>query len=123
MSYKLTTAELIDRLSIVIMKIAHGAKVEEELKLLVEEINDKEGAIMMGEFIYATVSLALVNAFIWMNEDAARTEAEQNPLMLLKSHRLNADRAYAKKRINNLLGERIDPKLNYVNGEWNLKYE
>ena len=119
MRYNLTIGELIDRLGIVILKIAHGADLIEEQNEIILDINDHG---LNGKMIHAILALGMVNATIWANEDAARNEAEQNPSMLLKTHKLNLNRSEAKAAINNMSGQRIDPKLNYLPGIWKIIY-
>lgn len=121
MKYMPSIAELIDRLSIAVMKYAHGATaIQEEIDDIVSDLNEHG---QPGELIKAITALALVNAFIWLNEDAARQAGEQDTSLLLTTHKLNSDRAAAKARISSLLNQRIDPKLNYHKGHWNIKYD
>lgn len=120
MSYQLTTAELIDRLSIVVMKLAHGADVVHEKNLLIKELDAHlDGA---GNFYYGVICVSVINAFIWINEDSVRSLDHSDMAaigkQLLKTHAWNSDRSNAKAWINKLTSERIDPKLNYSGGAW-----
>ena len=120
----LTRAELYDRLSICLLKIAHGSdEVEKEAEALAQELN-------MDPVDLCVLKLAMVNTAIFVNEDNVR-ELSSVPDMndaqwadlgrrLLKTHRLNATRSELKKRISENAQERVDPKLNYVKGAWRV---
>lgn len=126
LKYYPSLAELIDRVCILTQKEANVFTYKEKEVFrteLADVLHDIYEHGYDGRMIQAIVVLAQSNAVIWYNEDAARTEAEQNPAMLYKTHRLNADRSSAKARISNLIGGRVDPKLNYLPGLWNIKWD
>lgn len=126
--YQLSFAELCDRLSIVIQKIAFSET--EEMKLafvkerdeIVHDINlfIKEGLTpITGEMLVRICSLQLINYAIWTNESGGRGDGETKNYEL--SHALNANRAEVKKKIQMLCSGRIDHKLNYIKGAWDLR--
>lgn len=137
--YTLSFAELCDRLNIVIQKIIFAENEEMKLSFVKErddiiyDINSfiKEGIVVTGEMLHAIMALKLINVCIWVNEDEQRKESlevggnvdwEYKYKKLLQSHKWNADRAFAKKRIQELVGGRIDHKLNYISGAFDFKW-
>lgn len=126
--YNLSFAELIDRLTIVIQKIVFSEN-DEMRKSFVEERNDiihdlnlfinNDGVTVDGELISRFCYLQLVNATIWANEGAARGDGEEKNYEL--THGLNSDRATIKKSIQQQINGRIDYKLNYGFGYWNME--
>jgi len=120
-------AELIDRLQIVSLKILfadaelkkefmkEAADIKYDINLFLEE-----GVKMSGDMIQAIGILQMVNWEIWDNESALRGDGDKaDPI---KTHKLNCDRAHAKKKIQQLAGGRIDHKLNYIDGYLNFPY-
>lgn len=124
--YNLSWAELIDRATIVAQKVVfstdHKEEFEKELAAIIHDIDlmIMEGVAVNGEAIKAIMFLMLVNSHIWENESALRGDGIGADLP--KTHRLNADRAHIKKRLSELSNNRIDHKLNYNSGEWNIKF-
>ena len=135
MGYDLSLAELIDRMCIVELKIIHSDtqmvkySFEEEMKIILEKI------LELGQdanIIRAIGVLYMSNVSIWDNENGVRETADGKELSdiekikladkLLKTHKLNADRSAAKARIQNITKGRIDAKLNYISGLWNIRY-
>lgn len=132
--YSYSFAELCDRASIVIMKIANSIdpkSFEEELKDILHDIqihlNEKP---MTAEQVKGLIVLTQVNSFIWRNEEAVRdsddgkiSDEELLP-MLKKSHMANSLRGQAKKHIQLQRSQRTDDKLNYnmAKGFWNMSF-
>ena len=125
--YKWSFAELCDRLSIVLQKIVYAENEEMRLSFVGERedlIHDlnlylKEGVQVDGEMISRICYLQLVNATIWANETAGRGEGSAANYQF--THGLNANRATIKKSISQKANGRIDHKLNYISGAWDLR--
>lgn len=120
-------SELTDRLNIVIQKIAFAenetmkAAFVEERDNIIHDINIflSEGVKVTGEMISVICALQFINYAIWSNEAGGRGDGETKNYEL--THGLNANRAECKKRISQLANGRIDHKLNYIKGAWDLK--
>ncbi len=121
-------ADAWDRITIILLKQLHGTKgLEDELNDMWEVANNSGDAWNI-RVIESYFKLAMINTAIFVNEDEVRalsdkpdlTESEWANLgrKLLKTHKLNADRSKVKAMISEFWMERIDPKLNYVKGEW-----
>lgn len=126
--YTHSFSELLDRLTVVNQKEIY-ANDDEVKRIFFEERKDilhdidlyiKEGVVVNAETIHAAMLLQLVNSHIWENEAGARGEGGKKNYEL--THALNADRANIKKRIQSLNGGRMDFKLNYIPGIWNIKW-
>lgn len=137
--YNWAFAELCDRLNIVIQKIIFETD-EKQKKAFIQERADivhdidlfiKEGVEVTGEIISAIMGLQIVNITIWENEDFLRKESQSNEdpekidwkaryERVVKSHKLNANRSRLKAFVQNKIGGRVDPKLNYISGYWDF---
>lgn len=119
-------AELIDRLGIVIQKIVHSDNDELRMAFVQERddiIHDidqfiLEGMKIDGSMISMACTLILVNCHIWENEAGGRGDGEKKNYEF--THGLNANRAEIKKHIQKKISGRIDEKLNYIKGIWEL---
>lgn len=139
-AYQWAFSELLDRLNIVIQKIIHAPNEEMKAAFKAEaqdikhdiDLFLKEGVTVTASMIEAIMVLQIVNITIWNNEDGVRETADEKILThperlkladtLLKTHRLNADRAASKAAISNMCNGRVDPKLNYVSGFINYEF-
>lgn len=125
--YTYTLSELIDRLCIVQLKETFNPELKstyaEEIRALVQDINlsipSSSYRTIDAEFLRDVIVLAQVNLHIWNNEDAERkadiTEENINWEKRYKQLRLthslnNGVRNVAKKRIQSLVGGRIEYK-------------
>ncbi len=136
-AYNYSFAELCDRASIVLMKIANSNDTnkeafEQELRSILHDIQLHINQTPIdAEMIKGIIVLTQVNSFIWGNESFVR-DADDNGNVddetllskLKESHKANSLRAAAKKHIQNQRGERVDEKLNYGRdaGMWNIKW-
>jgi hypothetical protein len=139
--YLPTFAELIDRLSIVILKeifISENATAyHEEQKLIMHDIDEilddmsaKEGgngSTIRAEMIRAILIVMLTNRYIWENESKARAGGSEQDKLLKLTHSINGIRNTAKNVISNEMGERVDLKIDALAadltkefGNWNL---
>lgn len=125
--YGYTLAELIDRLSIVTLKECYNPDLKEtyakEVEDLVHDISlslpkNLQGRGVDGEFIRDIIILAQCNQMIWTNEDDCRKanmvenpDWEQMYKQIRLTHSLNNGvRNTSKKRIQSLVGGRIEHK-------------
>ena len=124
--YNWSFAELCDRISIVVQKIVY-AENEEMRAAFVQERDDiihdlnlflNEGVKVDGQMISHICYLQLINATVWANESAFREGGNGDNLPL--THGLNSNRATVKQAISKKANGRIDFKLNYNKGVWNL---
>jgi len=124
--YLPTIADLIDRLSISLMKSifidkgvysAEANMIKSDLEVLLR------GAVWTqaspSQLIYDVLVLMLANRYIWENEGDIRTTpmTEGKPdgykdiaLRLIATHSINGVRTRAKNEINRIFGERCDVK-------------
>jgi len=134
LKYGYSFAELLDRGTIVVMKIANATDpkaFEEELKDILHDIQiHLDEKPMTAEQVKALIVLTQVNTFIWENEsyirDIDNSTVDKEFLLnkLLESHKANSLRGEAKKHIQIQRDSRIDPKLNYkkTEGFWNITF-
>lgn len=105
--YLPTIADLIDRLSITLMKSVFIDRnyYRAEAKLLIADLN----ALGVTDLVYPVLVLMLANRMIWENEAIARKSGKGGRLRL--THSINGVRTRAKNEISKLFGERIDSKI------------
>ena len=124
--YNWSFAELCDRISIVVQKIVY-AETEEMRATFVQERDDivhdlnlylSEGVKVDGQMISHICYLQLINATVWANESAFREGGSGDNLPF--THGLNSNRAVVKQAISEKVKGRIDFKLNYNKGIWDL---
>lgn len=132
--YLPTLAELIDRLSIVLMKsifiqehreayLAERKLIEHDIDLLLKE----KQYVWQAEDMTAALMLMLVNRAIWESESKARAGGSQQDLLLKLTHSINGVRNQAKNIIADRAGDRVDLKLDCFAaelikefGNWNV---
>ncbi len=124
--YILSLAMLADRLSIVTLKsikISNNKKeYEKEAHEIMHDLDlvAKDNNIKIKEFgqlIRAIQVNMLINEMIWSNESKARKGEEQDLILLKLTHSLNRIRNQAMNVISNIIGERKDLKLDYMDAE------
>ena len=133
--YNPTLAELIDRLSITILKeifiSEHKEEYIEEQKLILHDIDliikEKNINGLTAKFIYSTLVIMLSNRYIWENESKARLGESQDLSLLKVTHSINGVRNTAKNVMSAELGERQDYKIDCLAsdlpkdlGNWNI---
>jgi len=127
--YLPTIADLIDRLSITLMKsiFLDRKNYREEMKLLLSDIDSlwydwkHEGKdVCPSHWIYPVLVLMLANRYIWENEGNIRTTpiTESTPFgyrdvakRLILTHSINGVRNRAKNEISKIFSERADYKI------------
>jgi len=114
--YLHTLGDLIDRLSIVQLKevfiTEHKEEYSKEIADIVHDIqiilNETNGEIT-AETIRAIVVVSQMNLHIWHNESAYRRGLKSGNLEL--THGLNGIRNTAKNKIQEIVGGRLDYKV------------
>lgn len=128
--YLPTFAELVDRLSICILKSIfipeNKAAYEKEcddiihdLDLLLAEKNilENRAAPLNGRAIKAILVIMLANRYIWENESKCRAGDNQDFSLLKLTHSINGVRNTAKNVLSHEMGERKDLKIDCLAAE------
>ena len=121
--YLPTFSELIDRLSIVILKSIfipeNKEAYEQEQALILHDIDEILSESMQGAesspvnagMIRAMLVIMLTNRYIWENESKARQGGSEQDKLLKLTHSINGVRNTAKNVLSIGLGERVDLKV------------
>ena len=130
--YLPTFAELIDRLSIVILKTIfipeNKDAYEKEQELIMHDIDDIlkshgnikrefDTIVINAKMIRAIMIVMLTNRFIWENESKARLGGSEQDKLLKLTHSINGIRNTAKNVISQEMGERVDLKIDALAAE------
>ena len=122
--YLPTLAELIDRLSIAQLKEVkipeHKAEYAQEIADIVHDIQlclDSSDKPISGETIRAIVVLSQINAAIWQNESNYRKGIKEGNNLEL-THGINGIRNTAKNKIQEVVGGRMDYKIDCLAAEF-----
>ena len=122
--YLPTFAELIDRLSIAQLKEVkipeHKAEYAQEIADIVHDIQlclDSSDKPISGETIRAIVVLSQINAHIWQNESNYRKGIKEGNNLEL-THGINGIRNVAKNKIQEVVGGRMDYKIDCLAAEF-----
>jgi hypothetical protein len=110
--YLHTFADLVDRLSIVLLKSIYIREQREAYR--VEMALIKHDIHLLGfdaELLYDTLVLMLANRVIWENESKARAGGSEQDKLLKFTHSINGVRNQAKNRIAVANGQRLDKKV------------
>lgn len=132
--YNLTLAELIDRLSILILKeifISNNKEAYiEEQKLIMHDLDmifKEKNLNITANLVYGILVIMLSNRYIWENESKIRSGESQDLTLLKTTHSINGVRNTAKNLISKEIGERIDLKIDCLAadlpkelGNWDL---
>lgn len=118
--YVPTFAELVDRLSICILKKIYIPENAEEyqkeidlIKMDIDSIMEQIDGLQLfnSDMIEATMVVMLSNRVIWENESKARQGGDEQDKLLKFTHSINGIRNIAKNIISNEMGERKDLKI------------
>ena len=121
--YLPTLAELIDRLSIVLLKAIFISEQHDEYlreRALIEHDIDLElrrcvpiqkGHWINARMVTAILMIMLSNRYIWENESKARQGGSQQDKLLKLTHSINGVRSTAKNIIAREFGNRVDKKV------------
>jgi hypothetical protein len=112
--YLPSTADLIDRLSIDLLKqifipekkIVYVNEINDILFDLDELLKENKKIELTGSLIRAILLVGQLNTHIWYNESAARGGGDQDLTKLKLTHSINGLRNLAKNRILEALGEK-----------------
>ena len=122
--YLPTLAELIDRLSIAQLKEVkipeHKVEYAQEISDIVHDIQlclDSSDKPISGETIRAIVVLSQINAHIWANESNYRKGIKEGNNLEL-THGINGIRNTAKNKIQEVVGGRMDYKIDCLAAEF-----
>jgi len=122
--YLPTLAELIDRLSIAQLKEVkipeHKAEYAKEIADIVHDIQlclDDSDTPVSAETIRAIVVLAQINTHIWQNESNYRKGIKEGNNLEL-THGINGIRNTAKNKIQEVVGGRMDYKIDCLAAEF-----
>jgi hypothetical protein len=114
--YLHTLGDLIDRLSIVQLKevfiTEHKEEYSKEIADIIHDIQiviNESDAKITAETIRAIVVVSQMNLHIWQNESAYRRGMKEGNLAL--THGLNGIRNTAKNKIQEIVGGRLDYKV------------
>ena len=116
--YLPTLADLVDRLTIVQLKaifiperkaeyLEERRAIEHDIDVILAGLPHKIGAAE----IHAIIVIMLANRFIWENELKARAGGSEQDKLLKLTHSINGIRAQAKNRLSELVGGRVDFKI------------
>ena len=122
--YLPTLAELIDRLSIAQLKEVkipeHKVEYAQEIADIVHDIQlclDSSDKQISSETIRAIVVLAQINTHIWQNESNYRKGIKEGNNLEL-THGINGIRNTAKNKIQEVVGGRMDYKIDCLAAEF-----
>lgn len=122
--YLPTFADLVDRLSICILKSifipknkdAYQAEIQDimhDLDLMIQEGH----VVLNAKAIRAMLVIMLANRYIWENESKCRSGENQDWSLLKLTHSINGVRNTAKNALANETGERKDLKIDCLAAE------
>jgi hypothetical protein len=129
--YLPTFAELVDRLSIVLLKQIFLPELrgayKDEAGDIMHDLNECRGVVLTAVDLHAIIMLALVNREIWLNEAAARKGGGADDSRLRFTHSINGIRSKAKNILSERRGDRMDMKVDSYAadlpseyGEWDV---
>jgi hypothetical protein len=128
--YLPTLSELIDRLSICLLKRIfipeNKEEYSKEINLIKHDIDlifkDKISEATAG-LIWASLIIMLSNRYIWENESNARQGTDQDLSLLKLTHSINGVRSSAKNLVSKELGERVDLKIDCLASELKSEFQ
>ena len=125
-----TFSDLVDRLSICVLKSIFIPKNKEEylneinlIKHDIDLIAKEQKLEFSSDLIWATMIVMLSNRYIWENESNARDGGDQDLNLLKLTHSINGVRNRDKNLISQQLGERVDLKTDCLAAELNSEFE
>ena len=116
--YNLTLGELLDRLCILQLKEVmipenkeeYGKEIEDVLFDINTLLPKSPYPTITAEFLRDLIVLAQFNTHIWYNESEARKGNKDGNLLML-THSINGIRTTARNKMNKVMGERLDYKV------------
>ena len=129
--YLHTLGDLIDRLSIVQLKEVfitdHKEEYSQEIADIVHDIQivlNESDAKITAETVRAIVVVSQMNLHIWHNESAYRRGMKEGNLAL--THGLNGIRNTGKNKIQEIVGGRLDYKVDCLAADfkdWEISWD
>jgi len=129
--YLHTLGDLIDRLSIVQLKevfiTEHKEEYSQEIADIVHDIQivlNESDAKITAETVRAIVVVSQMNLHIWHNESAYRRGMKEGDLAL--THGLNGIRNTGKNKIQEIVGGRLDYKVDCLAADfkdWEISWD
>ncbi len=127
--YLPSLSELIDRMVISQMKLwkldnSLKKQFEQEILDIMHDIDliiKEEKIQFTAEILRAIAILGTINSEIWNSEANARKSGTTDGTDLLKSHKMNSTRCAAKCMLQNAIGGRVDPKIDYLDPQWSIE--
>ncbi len=123
--YLPTVADLVDRLSIVLLKsiyIPENRQAYRNEMLMIK--HDIHVLGLDAETVFDVLVIMLANNTIWTNESEARAGGDGQNHLLRYTHSLNAVRNRAKNNLASRSGDRLDLKVDCLAadlpGDWNV---
>lgn len=124
-AYPTPISDLIDRLSIVLMKSIFISEYKKAYRKEIEAITSdldyllQHGKIKFNaDMILATLVTQLTNREIWLNESKARAGGSEQEKLLKFTHSVNGQRNNAKNIIAHHVGDRRDLKIDCLAAEF-----
>lgn len=128
--YLPTFAELVDRLSICILKSIfipqHKAEYTKEINDICSDLDTiafEKNIKLSSELVKAIQVTMLANRYIWENESKVRNGNDQDSSLLKLTHSINGVRNSAKNVISYTTGERQDHKIDCLAAELKSDYQ
>ena len=128
--YLPTFSELVDRLSITLLKAifipAHKQQYDQEIKDIEHDLNEiitEKDIKFNATLIKAICMVMLSNRHIWENESKCRNGESQDLSLLKLTHSINGVRNTAKNIIATETGERKDLKVDCLAAELVSDYQ
>ena len=120
--YLPTFADLVDRLSIVLLKsifipehhqeyLDEAKLIEHDLNMFFDSFKNRKAKLFGVRELKAGMVIMLANRFIWENESKARQGGSDQDKLLKATHSVNGIRAVAKNVLSRWLDEREDLKV------------
>jgi hypothetical protein len=128
--YLPTFAELVDRLSICILKSIfipeHKLEYTGEIQDILHDIDliiKNKNIVINAQSIKAMLVIMLANRYIWENESKCRSGNNQDLSLLKLTHSINGVRNTAKNVLSHEMGDRKDLKIDCLAAELKSNFQ
>ena len=128
--YLPTFAELVDRLSICLLKSIfipeNKSSYELEIADILHDIDlliKEKGLVLNAQSLKSVLVIMLANRYIWENESACRKGDNQDYSLLKLTHSINGVRNTAKNKLSQEVGERQDFKIDCLAAELKSSFQ
>ena len=113
MNFKISVAELIDRLTVDHIKQFkfndYNGDLEKEINLIIKDINfllDEKKIELTSKIIRPLIILSQINLYIWNIKDQMKDDSENYDQLLKLAHQLNGTRNQIKNKLLELFNEK-----------------